>query len=77
MNGKGSKTRPLSVPREEFCRRWDETFSAVRVFGSTCGGGKTDAQQRYLAYCRIVLVPREEVKIIDSMTGMCIRETNP
>jgi hypothetical protein len=26
MNGKGSTPRPLSVSREEFAKRWTETF---------------------------------------------------
>ena len=26
MNGKGSKPRPLSVTRDEFTKRWNETF---------------------------------------------------
>jgi len=27
MNGKGSKPRPLAVSREEYDKRWAETFS--------------------------------------------------
>lgn len=28
MSGKGSSPRPLSIPAEEFQRRWEETFGA-------------------------------------------------
>ena len=27
MNGKGSTSRPMSVSRDEFARRWDDTFA--------------------------------------------------
>jgi hypothetical protein len=30
MNGKGSKPRPLSVSRDDFSKRWDETFRAKK-----------------------------------------------
>jgi len=31
MNGKGSKPRPLSVPREEFENNWDTIFNKKKV----------------------------------------------
>lgn len=32
MNGKGSNPRPLSVSREEYRKRWDETFIGPRRY---------------------------------------------
>ncbi len=37
MNGKGSKPRPLGVSREEYDKRWAETF------GRPSGARKKDA----------------------------------
>ena len=34
MNGKGSTARPLSVSRDEFARRWDETFGTYDPYDS-------------------------------------------
>ncbi len=32
MSGKGSSPRPLSVPRAEYDRRWQETFAPTKRY---------------------------------------------
>lgn len=54
MNGKGSSPRPMSVSRDEYRRRWEETF----------GGEREDEESS------IYLTPQERGKLQDELNRL-------
>jgi hypothetical protein len=60
--GKGSKPRPLSIPKEEFADKFDTIFGEKRTYCDVCN--------RKFAWCSCVAAPKEVADAIDKALGI-------